>query len=102
MDDWFWSGVFFAGGFATAVAAGARGGHSADDDARVVEICQDAARWDAAACERRTMQRFDLVAAALSELGDRCVLTVPPGDRLRVVRVPPVVMGPALPDDPEN
>lgn len=99
--DWFWSGVFFAGGFATAVAAGARGGHSADDDARIVESCQDAARWDAAACEQRAAERFDLVADALAVFGDRCVLSVPAGDRLRVVRVPPVVL-PSIPDDPEE
>lgn len=100
--DWFNLSLVFAAGFVTAVVVGARNGRDLAAEARgIVESCQDVARWDAAACERRTMERFGLVAAALSELGDRCVLTVPPGDRLRVVRVPPAVMGPALPDDPE-
>lgn len=95
--DWFNTSLVFAAGFATAVIVGARNGHELAAEARsIVESCQDVA-----ACERRTMERFGLVADALSELGDRCVLSVPPGDRLRVVRVPPVVMGPALPDDPE-
>lgn len=100
--DWFSAGLVFCAGFATAVVVGARNGRELAEEARgIVETCQDVARWDAAACEQRAAERFDLVADALAVLGDRCVLSVPAGDRLRVVRVPPVVL-PSIPDDPEG
>ena len=100
--DWFWTGMAFAAGFAAAVLVGARNGEQmAAEVGRIVETCE--AQCSAMTTRHQTecMDRFEVVGDALRALGDRCVLSVPVGDRVRVERtVWPLPMG--LPDDPED
>ena len=79
----------FAAGFAAAVLVGARNGDQmADREIGMLEACDELARFDRADC----MQRLDTMASAVHALGDRCVLAVPPGENLRVARMPRGVM----------
>ena len=79
----------FASGFVSAVIVGARNGEQmAAGVADVLETCDELARFDRADC----MQRLDMMASAVHALGDRCVLAVPPGENLRVARMPRGVM----------
>ncbi len=98
--DWFWTGMAFAAGFACAVVVGARNGEQmAEEVGRIVETCE--AQCSAMTTRHQTecMDRFEVVGDALRALGDRCVLSVPVGDRLRVTRT--VRPMPGIPDDPE-
>lgn len=79
----------FAAGFAAAVMVGARNGDQlADREAGKFEACDELARFDRADC----FAHVDLMADALHAFGERCVLAIPPGDNLRVARVPREVM----------
>lgn len=83
---WFWIAVAFAGGFGAAVMVGARNGEQmAAGVAEILETCDAISRMDRAEC----MAGLEMHAAALRALGDRCVLSVPLTDNLRVARVPP-------------
>lgn len=75
----------FAAGFAAAVVVGARNGDQlADREAGMLEACDELARMDRADC----FAHVNLMADALHALGERCVLAIPPGDNLRVARMP--------------
>lgn len=88
--DWFWIAVAFAAGFGVAVLVGARSGEQmAAGVAEILETCDAISRMDRAECSAG----LDMHAAALRALGDRCVLSVPIQDNLRVARVPPKGMG---------
>lgn len=79
----------FAAGFAAAVLVGARNGeHMAQGTADILDTCDEMARADRVDC----LARVEVMASAVSALGERCVLSVPPGDNLRVARVPRGVM----------
>lgn len=85
-NDWFWLLMAFCGGFGAAVLVGARNGEQmAEGVAAVLETCDQLARMDRAEC----VAGLELHAEALRELGDRCVLSVPISDNLRVARMPP-------------
>ena len=89
-------------GFAAAVLVGARNGEQmAAEVGRIVETCE--AQCSAMTTRHQTecMDRFEVVGDALRALGDRCVLSVPAGDRLRVTRTVRPILG-GVPDDPEN
>lgn len=84
-----WAVCIWAAGFVSAVIVGARNGAElAQGTADVLEACDDLARADRADC----MQRVEVMASAVQALGERCVLSVPPGDNLRVARMPRGVM----------
>ncbi len=83
----------FAAGFAAAVIVGARNGHDlADREQEMVDACDAIARDDAARCMDYCRAGLELHASALRALGDRCVLSVPLTDNLRVARMPQEVM----------
>ena len=76
----------FAAGFAAAVVVGARNGEQmAAGVADVLDTCGEMARADRVDC----LARVEVMASAVQSLG---VLSVPPGDNLRVARVPRRVM----------
>lgn len=80
-----WAMVLYAAGFASAVIVGARNGEQmAAGVADVLDTCDELARADRVDC----MQRVEVMASAVQALGERCVLSVPPGDNLRVARMP--------------
>ena len=77
--------IIFAAGFAAAVLVGARNGEQmADRESGMLEACDELARFDRADC----FAHVDLMADALHAFGERCVLAIPPGDNLRVARMP--------------
>lgn len=83
-----WAVVLYAAGFASAVIVGARNGEQmAQGVADILDTCDELARADRVDC----MQRMDLMASAVQALGERCVLAVPPGENLRVARMPRTV-----------
>jgi len=68
-----WALVLYAAGFASAVIVGARKGEQVSAGvADVLDTCDELARADRVDCKR-------------------CVLAVPPGDDLRVARMPRAV-----------
>lgn len=80
-----WAMVLYAAGFVSAVIVGARNGEqmaAGVDD--VLDTCDEMARADRVDC----LQRVEVMASAVQALGERCVLSVPPGDNLRVARMP--------------
>ena len=80
---WFWLCVAFCGGFGAAVMVGARNGEQmAAGVAEILETCDAISRMDRAECSAG----LEMHAAALRALGDRCVLSVPLTDNLRVER----------------
>lgn len=80
-----WAMVLYAAGFASAVIVGARNGEQmAAGVADVLDTCDELARADRVDC----LQRVEVMASAVQALGERCVLSVPPGDNLRVARMP--------------
>ena len=84
-----WAVVLWAAGFASAVIVGARNGEQmAAGVADVLDTCDELARADRVDC----MQRVEVMASAVQALGERCVLSVPPGENLRVARMPRGVM----------
>ena len=84
-----WGVCIWAAGFVSAVIVGARNGEQmAAGVADVLDTCDEMARADRADC----LARVEVMASAVSALGERCVLSVPPGDNLRVARVPRGVM----------
>ena len=79
----------FAAGFVSAVIVGAKNGTElAQGTADILDTCDELARIDRVDC----LARVEVMASAVSALGERCVLSVPPGDNLRVARVPRGVM----------
>ena len=80
-----WAVVLWAAGFASAVIVGAKNGAEvAQGTADILDTCDELARADRADCP----QRVEVMASAVHALGERCVLAVPPGDNLRVARMP--------------
>lgn len=80
-----WAMVLYAAGFASAVIVGARNGEQmAQGVADVLDTCDEMARADRVDC----LQRVEVMASAVQALGERCVLSVPPGENLRVSRMP--------------
>ena len=80
-----WAVVLWAAGFASAVIVGARNGEQmAQGVSEVLDTCDELARTDRVGC----LQRGEVMASAVQALGERCVLSVPPGDNLRVARMP--------------
>ena len=77
--------IIFAAGFAAAVIVGARNGEQMTQGvADVLDTCDEMARADRVDC----LNRVEVMASAVHALGERCVLSVPPGDNLRVARMP--------------
>lgn len=84
-----WAVVLWAAGFASAVIVGAKNGAEvAQGTADILDTCDELARADRVDC----LQRVEVMASAVQALGERCVLSVPPGDNLRVARMPRGVM----------
>lgn len=84
-----WAMVLYAAGFVSAVIVGARNGEQmAKGTADILETCDELARIDRSDC----LDRVEVMASAVQAIGERCVLSVPPGDNLRVARMPKVVM----------
>ena len=80
-----WALCLWAAGFVSAVIVGARNGEQmAAGVADVLDACDEMARADRVDC----LARVEVMASAVQSLGERCVLSVPPGDNLRVARVP--------------
>ena len=80
-----WAVVLWAAGFASAVIVGAKNGAEvAQGTADILDTCDELARADRVDC----LQRVEVMASAVQALGERCVLAVPPGDNLRVARMP--------------
>ena len=80
-----WAMVLYAAGFVSAVIVGAKNGEQmAAGVADVLDTCDEMARADRVDC----LQRVEVMASAVQTLGERCVLAVPPGDNLRVARMP--------------
>ena len=80
-----WAVVLWAAGFASAVIVGARNGEKmAQGVSEVLDTCDELARADRVGC----LQRGEVMASAVQALGERRVLSVPPGDNLRVARMP--------------
>lgn len=75
----------WAAGFVSAVIVGARNGEQMADGTRaILDTCDELARADRVDC----LQRVEVMASAVQALGERCVLSVPPGESLRVARMP--------------
>lgn len=84
-----WAICIWAAGFVSAVIVGARNGEQmAQGVSEVLDTCDELARADRVDC----MQRVEVMASAVQALGERCVLSVPPGENLLVARMPKVVM----------
>lgn len=84
-----WAVVLWAAGFASAVIVGAKNGTElAQGTADILDACDELARIDRSDC----LDRVEVMASAVQALGERCVLSVPPGENLRVARVPRGVM----------
>ena len=84
-----WAVVLWAAGFASAVIVGARNGEQmAQGVSEVLDACDELARADRVDC----LQRVDVMAQAINALGDHCVLSLPPGNNIRVARMPREVM----------
>ena len=83
-----WAMVLYAAGFVSSVIVGARNGEQMAAGVADVLDCDEMARADRVDC----LQRVEVMASAVQTLGERCVLAVPPGDNLRVARMPKVVM----------
>lgn len=80
-----WAICLWAAGFVSAVIVGARNGEQmAQGTADILDTCDEMARADRVDC----LARVEVMASAVQSLGERCVLSVPPGDNLRVARVP--------------
>ena len=80
-----WAMVLYAAGFVSSVIVGARNGEQmAQGVSEVLDTCDELARADRVDC----LQRVEVMASAVQALGERCVLSVPPGDNLRVARMP--------------
>lgn len=79
-----WAMVLYAAGFVSAVIVGARNGEQMTAGVADVLDCDEMARADRVDC----LQRVEVMASAVQALGERCVLSVPPGDNLRVARMP--------------
>ena len=80
-----WAVCIWAAGFVSAVIVGARNGEQmAQGTADILDTCVELARIDRADC----LQRVEVMASAVQALGERCVLAVPPGENLRVARMP--------------
>ena len=82
-----WAMVLYAAGFVSAVIVGAKNGEQMAAGVADVLDCDDMARADRVDC----LQRVEVMASAVQALGERCVLSVPPGDNLRVARMPRVL-----------
>lgn len=84
-----WALCIWAAGFVSAVIVGARNGEQmAQGTADILDTCDEMARADRVDC----LQRVEVMASAVQALGERCVLSVPAGDNLRVARMPRGVM----------
>ena len=80
-----WAMVLYAAGFVSAVIVGAKNGEQMTAGvADVLDTCDEMARADRVDC----LQRVEVMASAVQALGERCVLSVPPGENLRVARMP--------------
>lgn len=80
-----WAVVLWAAGFASAVIVGARNGEQmAQGVSEVLDTCDELARADRVDC----LQRGEVMAQAINALGDHCVLSLPPGNNIRVARMP--------------
>lgn len=83
-----WALCIWAAGFVSAVIVGAKNGTElAQGTADILETCDEMARADRVDC----LQRVEVMASAVQALGERCVLSVPPGENLRVARMPRVL-----------
>ena len=84
-----WGVCIWSAGFVSAVIVGAKNGAElAQGTADILDTCDELARADRVDC----MQRVEVMASAVQALGERCVLSVPPGENLRVARMPRGVM----------
>ena len=84
-----WAVVLWAAGFASAVIVGAKNGAEvAQGTADILDTCDELARADRVDC----LQRVEVMAQAINALGDHCVLSLPPGNNIRVARMPRGVM----------
>lgn len=80
-----WAVCIWAAGFVSAVIVGAKNGTElAQGTADILDTCDELARIDRSDC----LDRVEVMASAVQALGERCVLAVPPGDNLRVARMP--------------
>ena len=80
-----WAVVLWAAGFASAVIVGARNGEQmAQGVSEVLDTCGELARADRVDC----MHRVEAMVQAINALGDHCVLSLPPGNNIRVARMP--------------
>ena len=79
-----WAMVLYAAGFVSAVIVGAKNGEQMTAGVADVLDCDEMTRADRVDC----LQRVEVMASAVQALGERCVLAVPPGDNLRVARMP--------------